>query len=82
MVELAPAVTKWLKASGAADVAIGGISWSKVLQPNKKVRGSGPNKLWGLQSGWGSRAAQPQGGLAVSCMPVYGLCWPGHRAPL
>lgn len=37
VVELGPAVGKWLKASGAADVAIGGIAWGKVLQPNKKV---------------------------------------------
>jgi hypothetical protein len=36
-VALPPAVAKWLKASGAADVALSGISWAKVLQPNKKV---------------------------------------------
>jgi hypothetical protein len=36
-VALPPAVAKWLKASGAADVALSGISWAKVLQPDKKV---------------------------------------------
>ena len=36
-VALAPAIAKWLKASGAPDVALGGIAWAKVLQPNKKV---------------------------------------------
>lgn len=34
---LAPAIGKWLKGCGAADVAVGGIAWKKVLQPNKKV---------------------------------------------
>ena len=36
-VVLAPAIAKWLKQCGAADAAVGGISWRKVLQPGKKV---------------------------------------------
>ena len=36
-VELSTAVAKWLRGSGAADVAIGGITWDKVLLPDKKV---------------------------------------------
>lgn len=40
-VVLAPAVAKWLRGCGAADVAVGGISWRKVLQPGKKARGAG-----------------------------------------
>mgnify|MGYP001810422482 CR=1 FL=1 len=39
VVELAPAVGKWLKACGASDAAVGGITWQKVQQRNKKVCG-------------------------------------------
>ncbi|KAL4421444.1 hypothetical protein ABPG75_010735 [Micractinium tetrahymenae] len=58
VVELAPAVTRWLKASGAADVAIGGIAWSKVLQPNKKG-------IWWMPEAADAQPAQLGSGAAL-----------------
>ena len=45
---LAPAIAKWLRGCGTPDVAVGGIAWRKVLQPNKKVRCGGAVGFGGL----------------------------------
>ena len=33
---LAPTVAKWLKSCGVREMAVGGITWDKVLQPDKR----------------------------------------------
>ena len=53
-VVLSPAIGKWLRGCGAADAAVGGITWRKVQQPNKKVGGHGPGASGWL---WGSSAS-------------------------
>ena len=61
-VVLAPAISQWVKGCGAADVAVGGIAWRKVLQPGKKVRAAGCWSCWGVE-GWVRRA----GARALAC---------------
>jgi hypothetical protein len=68
-VALSPAVAKWLKGTcGAADVALGGISWGKVLQRGKKasaaLKGGRRQACQGAVLGWAGLA---QIGLDCQC---------------
>ncbi|PSC75596.1 nucleolar MIF4G domain-containing 1 [Micractinium conductrix] len=58
VVELAPAVGKWLKACGASDAAVGGITWQKVQQRNKKG-------IWWMPEATDAQPRQLGGGSAA-----------------
>lgn len=76
-VVLTAGTTKWLKAAGAPAVTLHGLTWEKLLAPNKKVM---PAVIsgWQLVSFWN---VNPEGGHAVQSVSPFARC-PAHGSSL